>query len=725
MPNHLINESSPYLLQHKDQPVDWYPWGDAAFEKARREKKPIFLSIGYSTCHWCHVMAHESFEDPETAKVLNRDYVCIKVDREERPDVDSIYMQACQILNRGNGGWPLTILMTADQEPFWAGTYLPKEYLMKLLAAAADQWKKAPQNLLRTALQMTDYLQAEAQAPLMAQTEEDLTLVRQAADHYLQNYDPVWGGFSQAPKFPISHVLLFLLKYAAWDKKASQSHAPAGLDQAIIHTLDQMSQGGIYDQLGGGFCRYATDQRWLVPHFEKMLCDNALLAMAYAKSYALFGIKDHARICRETLHYILSEMRSPDGTFYTSQDADTQGIEGLYYTFTKTELDELLPEDQAALFCSYYGITQKGNFQGRNILSRTSSAGQTSQSVILPTELRKKVYDYRRARMHLGRDDKILVSWNGLMIWSLARCAGLLSSRAAVNTTAESHISEIDGAERVHDRVVFEEGKEGGPEMLGAAETAASWILDHLADEQMHLRTGYLGGRTAAPGKLDDYVFLIKGLLELYRAGLSLRWLEAVVRLSDVLLAEFFDENNGGFYAYGIHDEKLLVRKKEAFDGGTPTGNSLACGILYDLFHYTGQIRFQKAWKKQIAYMKSAAGRYPAGSCLTMAALIRSQEPAREILCASAESMSAPEALSGLQEAMPNLREAMPGLPDALPGLPASDSDYILVKTRENADLLSGIAPFTREIPIPEEGILYYRCQGGSCSLPVRNPADL
>ena len=733
MANHLIREKSPYLLMHKDNPVDWYPWGNEAFAKARREKKPIFLSIGYSTCHWCHVMARESFEDQEAADLLNREYVSIKVDREERPDVDSIYMEACQILNRGSGGWPLTILMTADQEPFWAGTYLPKEYLIRLLAAAADQWKKAPQNLLRTAIQMTDYLQAEAQAALQEETAGDMELIRQAADHYYQNYDPEWGGFSQAPKFPLSHVLLYLQKYAAWKedpatrqeeqsmlktdpatKQGSISMPRADqpskdgekqFSQTIINTLDHMSQGGIYDQLGGGFCRYATDQKWLVPHFEKMLSDNALLAMVYAESYARIGVEDHARICRETLDYVLREMRSPDGSFYTSQDADTQGVEGLYYTFTKKELDELLPPDQAALFCAAYGITEEGNFQGRNILSRISSSITHQEKPALPAGLREKVFQYRRSRMTLGRDDKILISWNGLMIWSLARCHALLSAnkKSAGQSSADHGTVTDQGMDTNHGTVTDQETQT----YLEAAEKAAAWILDHLTDSTMHLRAGYPDGTAGIPGKLDDYIFLIKGLIELYRITLTLRWLEGAVRLSEVLLSEFFDENHGGFYAYGIHDEKLLVRKKEAFDGGTPSGNSLALSILYDLFHYSGQIRFRQAWTKQIAYMKSAVNRYPAGSCLTMEALLKAQRPAREILCA------------GSKKTITRQNQ------DLLTGLFSSDTDYILIKTEDHAETLSRIAPFTKEIPIPENGALYYRCQNGSCSLPVQDPGEL
>ena len=412
MSNRLQFEKSPYLLQHKDNPVHWLPWEEQAFSAARSQDKPIFLSIGYSTCHWCHVMAHESFEDQVVADALNKNFISIKVDREERPDVDAIYMAACQAMT-GSGGWPLTVLMTPDQKPFWAGTYLPKTTLLALLSQAARLWREERQRLLRAGDELTAHLQREdANRPDIPKHK----LVARAAKQYAQLFDPDWGGFGQAPKFPTPHNLLFLMRYARYsgDKTAMQM---------AEKTLESMYRGGIFDHVGGGFSRYSTDRFWLVPHFEKMLYDNALLTFVYAEAFQNTHRPLYATVIRRTMEYVLRELQAPQGGFYCGQDADSDGIEGKYYVFTPAELRTALDAGAADMFCRWYGITEPGNFEGKsipNLLGQHDINDEPKQM----SAIREELYTYRLSRTALHKDDKVLTAWNGLMIAALAK-AGL------------------------------------------------------------------------------------------------------------------------------------------------------------------------------------------------------------------------------------------------------------------------------------------------------------
>ena len=419
--NHLASEKSPYLLQHKDNPVDWYPWCAEAFQKAKESDKPIFLSIGYSTCHWCHVMAHESFEDPEVAEALNRDYICIKVDREERPDIDAVYMQVCQALT-GLGGWPLTIVMTADQNPFFAGTYFPKGShlggigLLSLLDAITDQWKNNRSALFDASEEVTALLQKSAGPSNNSEPSKDLLL--EAVKQLSRSFDAKWGGFGDAPKFPTAHNLLFLLRHSMLEQDTAAR-------EMAEKTLVQMYRGGIFDHIGGGFSRYSTDQKWLVPHFEKMLYDNALISLACLEAYRLTRRPIYQTIVDRTLQYIQRELTDKQGGFYCGQDADSDGVEGKYYVFTPKELQQLLGPKDGQLLCWWYGILEGGNFEGKSIpnLIETPDYEESSERI---DALRTCLYDYRLYRTYLHRDDKILTSWNSLMITAFARAARIL-----------------------------------------------------------------------------------------------------------------------------------------------------------------------------------------------------------------------------------------------------------------------------------------------------------
>ncbi len=486
MPNLLKNEKSPYLLQHMDNPVNWYPWGEEVFEKARKEDKPVFLSIGYSTCHWCHVMAHESFEDDEVAAVLNRDFISIKVDREERPDIDSVYMSVC-ISMIGSGGWPLTVFLTPDKKPFFAATYLPKHSnafhygLIDLLNSISYMWSSEREKILSSAVQELRSSQVSGTV------KPHYALAYQAYDKFCMRFDSKCGGFGSAPKFPTPHNLLFLMRYGQAENKEE------ALKMAET-TLDAMSRGGIFDHIGGGFSRYSTDAKWLVPHIEKMLYDNALLILAYLDAYQLTGKEPYADIVRRTADYILREMTSNEGGFFSSQDADSDGVEGKYYVFTPEEIRNVLGDADATEFCRLYDVSQQGNFEGKSIPNRI---GQNEDGWARNDVRLKKLYEYRLERTALYKDDKILLSWNCWMITALARAGLILSDER----------------------------------YLTAAVTAEKFIRENMTDERNRLFLRYRDGETANAGQLDDYAVYVLSLLELYRITFDTEYLrEAILR---------------------------------------------------------------------------------------------------------------------------------------------------------------------------------------------------
>ncbi len=658
MSNRLSTERSPYLLQHAENPVDWRPWGPEVFEEAKRTDKPVLLSIGYSTCHWCHVMAHESFEDETVAQAVNAAFLPVKVDREERPDVDAVYMAACLAMN-GSGGWPLTVLLTPDQKPFWAGTYLPKDQLLHLLRKAARLWREDRAGVLVTGDTLTAHLQQEGQARPGTPSRE---LVRQAVSQFAQSYDERWGGFGAAPKFPTPHNLIFLLRYA---QLAKEEHAR----EMALHTLNNMYRGGLFDHVGGGFSRYSTDQHWLVPHFEKMLYDNALLALAYTEAFQHTRCPIYGKITRRTLDYVLRELSGPQGGFCCGQDADSDGVEGKYYALTPDELAQALGGVDGLRFCQWYGITPEGNFEGKSIPNLLGQS-QFDQDPEDMAALREQVYAYRLSRTALHRDDKVLTAWNGLAMAALAR-AGL----------------------------VLDE-----PWYLDAARQTAEFLAEKLTTSDGRLLARWRDGDAAHPGKLDDYAFLAYGLLELYSATFDASYLTRAVGLADCLLKLFFDGERGGFYPYASNGEQLLTRTKEAYDGAMPSGNSIAALVLFRLSRLTGEMRWREAADLHLSWLAGAAEGYPAGHSFAMLACLEELWPTAELVITAQKP---PEELRGFLREAPRL------------GL------TVLVKTQENAGTLAALAPFTKDYPIPAQGAQYYLCQGGACAQPVDSIPEL
>ncbi len=569
--NKLISEKSPYLLQHAHNPVKWYPWGPEAFRLAQKKDKPIFLSIGYSTCHWCHVMEHESFEDPEVAKLMNDVFVSIKVDREERPDIDSVYMMVCQMLT-GSGGWPLTILMTPDKKPFYAATYIPKETrfgrigMVDLIPRVKEMWTTRRSEMLNSANQITESISAASREMSPGATGEalDESTLNLTYEQLSMRFDEQYGGFGSAPRFPTPHNLLFLLRY--WRRSGDE-----GALEMVEKTLQEMRRGGIYDHVGFGFHRYSTDSRWLVPHFEKMLYDQALLAMAYTEAYQATGKKKYEETAREIFTYVLRDMMQPEGGFYSAEDADSEGVEGKYYVWTYKEAQQVLAPEEATLIVKVFNIRKDGNFMeqptregtGSNILHLRKSVKELASDLKVSEEalqkrlkaIRQKLFDYREKRVHPHKDDKILTDWNGLMIAALAK-----------------------GAQ------VFEES-----EYAEAAERAVDFILKTMRTPRGRLLHRYRDGQAGIPAHIDDYAFLIWGLLELYEATFRVGYLETALDLNKDLIKHFWDEDGGGFYFTANDSEKLLVRHKEVYDGAIPSGNSVAMLNLLRLGRLTAK----------------------------------------------------------------------------------------------------------------------------------------
>ena len=585
MANRLKDATSPYLQQHAGNPVDWFPWGEEAFRKARQEDKPVFLSIGYSTCHWCHVMAHESFEDDEVAELLNRYFVSIKVDKEERPDIDSIYMSVCQAFT-GSGGWPTSIFMTADQKPFFAGTYFPKHSvcgrpgMLDLLTAIHDLWESDRYALLQQAETMIDHLKDRPTANGWA----DPKLVQRGAEQLKQLYDRTNGGFGRAPKFPTPHNLLFLLDYG------KQQQDKACVDM-VEYTLLQMYRGGMFDHVGYGFCRYSTDARFLVPHFEKMLYDNALLILAYCKAYTVTKNKFYKEVAESVGEYILQEMTSPEGGFYSAQDADSDGVEGKFYVFTPDEVFSVLGKEKGELFNRHFDITAQGNFEGKSIPNLLNSHDVER----VPKEWLLQLRDYRRKRCRLHLDDKILTSWNGLMI------------------AAMCHLFAVTGDDRY----------------LAAAKKADSFLCEHLTEGDT-LYVSWRDSKRSGKGFLDDYGACIYAQLALYSATLERKHLERAERLCTIILRLFKDVDNGGFFLYGADNEQLILQPKETYDGAMPSGNSLMAWNFVRLWHVTGSEQWQKEAKAQLDFLAAGAKEYPAGQTMFLLALLQFEtEPTR------------------------------------------------------------------------------------------------
>ncbi len=688
VPNRLLQEKSPYLLQHAHNPVDWYPWGEEAFAKAKAENKPIFLSIGYSTCHWCHVMERESFEDEEVAQLINRYFVPIKVDREERPDVDHIYMEFCQALT-GSGGWPLTLFLTPDErKPFYAGTYFPKESrygrpgILDLLSQLGELWAKDQPKIRGSAdsiyKAVTSREEPSVSSLTPAQQDDFIPWAKEILDTAFQtlqkSFDRQYGGFGRAPKFPTPHHLTFLLRYAHDHGDGLETQQAALM---VRTTLERMGQGGIFDHVGFGFARYSTDRHWLVPHFEKMLYDNALLAIAYLENYQAQHDPHDEQKAREIFSYVLRDMTAPEGGFYSAEDADSEGVEGKFYVWTPQEIHEILGSEEGRLYCQAYGITPEGNFEEKNIPNLLDTDWQALESdwqqslSALKKRLeksREKLFAVRKERIPPHKDDKILTSWNGLMIAALAKGAQVL----------------------------------GEPAYAEAAEQAVYFIRKNLYANQ-RLLARYRDGDSAHLGYLDDYAFLIWGLIELYQASGQKEHLEFALQLQREQDELFWDGAKSGYFLTGRDAEELLIRPKEIYDGATPSGNSISALNLIRLARLTGDGMLEERAYEQINAFKATLATYPSGYSAFLQAIQFALQESREIILAG--SLQHPE-LKNMKTTI--FKKFHP---------------YTTLLYEEGT--LSELIPWLKDYPLDSEKMTAYLCQNYACHKPVHKAEEL
>lgn len=591
-PNRLSRETSPYLLQHAFNPVDWHPWDEEALSLAKSLDRPIFLSIGYSACHWCHVMEHESFENSDIAAQMNAGFVNIKVDREERPDLDQIYMNAVTALT-GSGGWPMSVFLTPDLRPFFGGTYWPpaarwgRPGFREILTAVQEAWQDRREAVLRQADELTQAV-LHASQPVEGSGALDEQVLQRALRSLLQNADRTYGGFGTAPKFPHPMDLRVLLRCA---RRFDNSEA---VEVATL-TLDKMSQGGIYDHLGGGFARYSTDARWLAPHFEKMLYDNALLVSAYLEAYQSTKQSDYVRVVRETLDYVLREMTQPQGGFYATQDADSEGVEGKFFVWSEKEVLDVLGPEEGKIFCYCYDVTAAGNWEHHNILNRPKTTGQAAAMLklgedeleVILSRCRQKLFEVRSRRISPGRDEKILVGWNGLMIAAMAQAGVILNE----------------------------------PKYIAAAKSAADFILAEMTTASARLWHCWKDGRARFNAYLDDYACFIDGLVELSQATFDPRYLHHACDFATAMIAQFSDATSGGFFYTSTDHESLIARNKEIHDNATPSGNSMAATALLKLGRLTGRRDFEAKAVESLEMMSGTLGRIPTAAGQALIAL--------------------------------------------------------------------------------------------------------
>jgi len=686
--NRLVKEKSPYLLQHAHNPVNWYPWGEEAFEKARKEDKPIFLSIGYSTCHWCHVMEEESFENPETAKSLNENFVSIKVDREERPDIDSVYMSYVMAAT-GSGGWPMSVFLTPDKKPFYGGTYFPPEDrwgvpgFKSLLHSIAESWRSEKSRILDSADSAVKFLSEKAPGAQAAGSVLNEQTLKEAFDRCQAGFDETYGGFGKAPKFPRSHTLSMLLRY--WLRSGDGAALRMTED-----TLKAMASGGIYDQLGGGFHRYSTDGRWRIPHFEKMLYDQALLVTAYLEAYQATGNTEYARVARETLDYVLTRMTSPEGGFYSAEDADsfepndpTKKREGAFYVWEKKEIADLLGGSQAEIFCYYFGVEEAGNaladphgeFTRQNVLYLAHSAEETVAHFKTSVDQVKKILADGKARLLSARakrpaphlDDKVLTDWNGLMLTALARAAVVL----------------------------------GDDRYRAAAEKAAVFLDRTMRGKDGRLLHRYRGKDAGILANLNDYAFLIQGLLHLYETSFDPVWLQRSVSLADAMIDLFWDEARGGFYLTAKDAEVLISRPKEVYDGALPSGNSAAALALSYLGRYTGQDRYGIAAQRTMDAFAEMVAADPTNYPVMLMALDLALGPSREVVVAAQRRDENAESF---------LKEVQ---------RPFFPNQVVLLRLAGREKDLDGTASFVSDkVPLSGKAAVYV-CRDHTCRLPV------
>jgi uncharacterized protein len=682
-PNKLIKEKSPYLLQHAYNPVDWHAWNEEAFEKAGAENKPIFLSIGYSTCHWCHVMEKESFEDAEVAELMNEAFVSIKVDREERPDIDHVYMTVCQMMT-GSGGWPLTIVMTPDKKPFFAATYIPKgsRYgrtgLMELIPRISEVWRNRRKDVLESAENMTAALQSmekEKPGELL-----DAGVFDKAFEDLSQRFDKTHGGFSGAPKFPTPHNFFFMLRY--WRRTDHQEAL-----KMVEKTLQEIRWGGIFDQVGFGFHRYSTDKEWLVPHFEKMLYDQAMLALAYLETFQATGNTVYSDTAREIFAYVLRDLRSPEGGFYSAEDADSEGVEGKFYVWTEQELRETLPPDEADVIVRVFHVEKNGNFReeasgenlGANILYTGKSLSGIASEMNLPEkQLKKKIdsarsrlFEARERRIHPHKDDKILTDWNGLMVAALARGAQVLGDKAYSD----------------------------------AAEGAVEFILEKLRTPDGRLLHRFREGEARIPAHLDDYAFLVWGLLETYEATFDARFLKTALELNKDMIHHFWDAQGGGLYFTSDDAENLIVRKKEVYDGALPSGNAVAMLNLLRLGRFTGDADLEdRASKLQRAFSEQVS-QFPSGYTQFLSAVDFSLSSSHDVVISG--TLGAKEMLDALRSRF-------------------SPNQVLLFRPAgEESAGIDALAAFAKNYDPVNGKATAYVCSGRACKDPTTEVKDL
>jgi len=681
MPNHLINENSPYLLQHAHNPVDWYPWGEEALSKARAENKPIFLSIGYAACHWCHVMEHESFEDPETAGLMNENFVNIKVDREERLDLDSIYMQATNAMT-GSGGWPMSVFLTPDLRPFYAGTYFPpvRRYNMpsfkELLLSLAKVWREEPEEIDRVGSQVLQHIQPQIQVNSKnAFSQETLEAVTKSL---LESYDWGYGGWGSAPKFPQPMTIEFLLRRALTDSPQREQ-----ILKASLHVLNAMSRGGMYDVVGGGFSRYSVDNFWKTPHFEKMLYDNAQLAMAYLHGYLVTGEVKYRQVCEETLDFLLREMMHPEGGFYSSLDADSEGEEGKFYVWTQDEIQNVLGSD-FDFFKAAYGITPQGNWEGKTILQRAlddsslaarfpglSARTGTLDPKVLSEKLavcHSQLLKVRSTRIRPGTDDKILVMWNALALSAYAEAGRYL----------------------------------GRKDYLDAAVRNARFLMDNLIINDRLLRS-WRDGQAKHNAYLEDYAGLTLALLALYQSDPNPEWYATALKLADEMVAHYSDPN-GGFFDTRDDHETLLLRPKDIQDNATPSGNALAVNALLELAAYGDRNEWRGLAEDMLSSIYDAAWRYPTAFAKWLCAADFAVGPTREVaIIGNLDDPKTQELLKGLWKSYrPRQVTAISAYPPE-PGSPALLKDRLTLNDQPTA----------------------YVCQGFVCLQPVNLPEEM
>jgi len=669
--NKLASQKSPYLLQHAYNPVNWNPWGEEAFEKARNDDKPIFLSIGYSTCHWCHVMENESFEDEQVAELMNEAFVNIKVDREERPDIDSIYMAACQKMT-GSGGWPLNIILTPDGRPFYASTYIPKESkfgrlgMVELVPRIKKLWISNRDEVEKAANQNANALKiAEGSSEEILEEE----ILHKAYEQLLSMFDEEDGGFGSAPKFPAPHNLMFLLRY--WKRTGD------GMALFMVEkTLRAMRLGGIFDHVGFGFHRYSVDAQWLVPHFEKMLYDQALIAISYAEAYQATGKKNYEKTCCEILTYILRDMTASEGGFFSGEDADSEGEEGKFYLWTENEVKQILTDEEYENLSGLFNIKEKGNFPGGNgknilYLSSPQYLPATDASKGFETE-RCKLFSAREKRIHPGKDDKILADWNGLMIAAFARASQ-----------------------------VFDE-----PEYAKAARSASDFILSKMRKENGRLYHRYRDGETSISGFLDDHAFFIWGLIELYEATFEVRYLKAALEINNDLLKHFWDNEDGGFFITPDDGEEMLVRRKDVYDGAVPSGNSVAMLNLLRLARITGDLQLEKKAQKLVRSFSGTVVQSPVAYTMLMTALDFAFGPSAEIVISGdLQAESTKNMLKVLRkEFIPN--------------------KVVIFRPDEESEI-TDISGFTRNMTGNKDKAVAYVCRNFSCKLPTDDPDEM